>query len=209
MSLPIEEQHRLIEQWSGLITWARKRFRIWFRVLGGDEFHAIARFALVRAAERCDPDRVGTFKAFACEWIYRRLQKAYRRLMRRRDRELDWYFLGETQGLPDDNDIIALGVTDAPAAADARHDVATALAVLPPVWAYVVRRYYLDGALDREVAAELGVSRNACFLIRDKALAFLRAWAQGEGPRLRPADLANIERGKVHQYLVSTGKIPA
>lgn len=199
-SLPIEEQHRLIEQWSGLAVWVCRRFRAWVRVLGDDECKSIAYCALVRSASECDPARRDSFRAFAVNRIVWDLKEAVSRELRYGDRHQCYVHADE---YADD------GGGGRFVTSDAGMDIPVVLEMLPASWRQVIRSYYLEGMRDKQIGASLEVTSSAVGSIRRKALLFLRGCLEGEHPRLRPSDLVHIARGKVHRVVESEPAEPA
>ena len=162
-----ETEKQLVEKWQYLIFEAMRLYHRDAARMGRDEFVSAAGYAIVCAANNYDGIR--PFTPIAREYIRRAVQ--YRKPKR--------FTLPTFQLM--DHDVTTDGdeyVTEA----DSKLDVAAMLASLNERERFVMQRMELDGAIGRDVAKELGCSKQRVYQIREEAIGKLREQYNGYDP---------------------------
>ena len=174
------------------IGWAKNLSTQYFNTnylpgLDLDDIVQIGRIGLWRAAQKYDPER-SLFSTYAKHWVLGQIRQhvfltfgnPQSRQKKRRGRIKE----GEYVPLPElfeiDIRFSANGTAKKVADKDA---VAKALAGVHPMYADILRAYYLEGYTLQEMGDYFGVTREYIRLLRNKGLTAARRAIIGENPR--------------------------
>lgn len=210
------EQQALVAQWSGLIVWAKNRWRGLARRLG-DDFDSHAAMGLIYAARAFDPGRGFAFPTYASRVIHHRLLRATHS-----ERVIPVPFHRSLEGAPRTLsinsksgrafDMAAPHEEEASqSAADVRAVLRSALPCLSPGQARATRLVFLDGLTQRDAAAVLGVTPQAvgvqCLAAMRSLREVLRLNSCGEVFLANPLPLTTRNALKIRSTIIDRGPL--
>lgn len=209
------EQQALAAQWSGLIVWAKNRWRGLARRLG-DDFDSYAAMGLIYAARAFDPGRGVLFSTYAARVMFQRLVNAtyserlipvpYHRDLSEAPGVVS---IDSTHGSLDPADPREEEATQS--AEDVRAVLRSALPCLSPGQARVARLVFLDGLTQMDAAAVLGVTVQAVNMRCQKAVRIfrevLRLNSCGEVFLANPLPLTTRNALKIRSTIIDRGPL--
>jgi RNA polymerase sigma factor for flagellar operon FliA len=189
------EVQRLVRENEKLVDYMVNRYlkRYFVGSMEREDLVSWGMIGLVQAARAWDPERGHSFSTLACRAIERALVRGVRREWRpdeaRATVSLDAAIFDEGSDGGEERFIELLrardDVEDRIVAFETGSAVRAAMAALPPEHREVIRRHYFNDEPVRDIARDLGLTRQAVYLREKMALRQLRA-ALGEGTMEMP-----------------------